>query len=242
MKGPQEGGLVRTLAVIPARAGSKGIPNKNVADLCGHPLIWYAIRAAHASTRIDATIVSTDSEEIASVARALGADVPFLRPTELATDSARDIGYLQHALEWVERERGWKPEIILFLAPTSPSRTSADIDAAVAFLEETGADSVRTMIHDPKVNPYKMWKADGAEGKVVPIFPEGLQGVPRQECSACYIPVAIAYVTRAAVIRAGNLWGDDVRMMPFSLERATDIDTPEDMEHAANVLKKFDLI
>jgi CMP-N-acetylneuraminic acid synthetase len=98
------------------------------------------------------------------------------------------------------------------------------------------------MTHDPKINPYKMWMAGGEEGKVVPIFPEGMQGVPRQECSMSYVPVAIAYVTRANLIRAGRLWGDDVRMSPFPLERATDIDTAQDLEHAAFVLKKFDLI
>lgn len=230
------------LAIIPARTGSKGMQGKNTADLCGHPLIYYSIREAHASKLVDATIVSTDDEGIATVARDLGADVPFLRPAELATDTSRDIDYLQHALTWVEKERGWHPEIVLFLPPTSPSRTAADIDAAITLLEETGADSVRTMVHSPHWNPYKMWAPAGGNGRVEPLFSSARGNVPRQELGEWYMPVAIAYVTRASFIKKGEVWGPDVRMMSFPLERYTDIDTPEDLKEAARVLTTFNLV
>jgi CMP-N,N'-diacetyllegionaminic acid synthase len=242
MKSPGENRKVKVLAIIPARGGSKGIPQKNIVDVCGHPLIYYTIREAHASTRIDATIVSTDDEQIADVARELGADVPFMRPQDFATDSARDIGFMQHALEWVEKERDWHPDIMLFLPPTSPSRTAKDIDDAIEFLEKTGADSVRTMVHAPHFNPYKMWIEDGEDGRVEPLFSEARGNIPRQESKNFYMPVAVAYVTRSKFIREGEIWGPDVRMMSFPLERFTDIDTPKDVEEAAHVLEKFNLI
>lgn len=242
MKGPEHTKEVRVLAIIPARGGSKGIPAKNIVDLCGHPLIYYSIREAHASKLIDATIVSTDDEHIADIARELGADVPFLRPKELATDDSRDIDFIQHALEWVKKERGWNPEIILFLPPTSPSRTAADIDQAIQLLNDTNADSVRTMVHAPHFNPFKMWVESGEAGKVEPIFSEARNNVPRQEIQTFYMPVAIAYVTRSKYIREGQVWGPDVRMIQIPLERFTDIDTPTDLEEAAEVLKKFNLV
>jgi CMP-N,N'-diacetyllegionaminic acid synthase len=242
MKGPDGNKEVKVLAVIPARGGSKGIPGKNITDLCGHPLIYYTIREAHKSKLIDATIVSTDDEEIAEVARGLGADVPFLRPKELATDGARDIGFMQHALEWVEKERGWKPEVMLFIPPTSPSRTAEDIDQAIQFLYDTNADSVRTMVHPPHFNPFKMWVEEGEEGRVEPIFSEARGNIPRQQIKKFYMPTAIAYVTRSKYIKEGQIWGPDVRMVPFPLERFTDIDYPQDLEEAERVLRKFNLI
>jgi CMP-N,N'-diacetyllegionaminic acid synthase len=239
LKRPEE---VKVLAVIPARGGSRSIPRKNIADLCGHPLIHYTIREAHKAVRIDATIVSTDDEEIADVARSLGADVPFMRPKEIAGDKSRDIEFLQHALAWVEEHRGWKPDVILFLPPTSPSRTAGDIDEALAFMEQEGADSVRTMVHPHHFNPYKMWVENGEQGRAEPLFPEGRVGMPRQALPKYYMPVAMVYATRTSFIRKGQLWGDDVRISSFPLERYTDIDYPADLEEAALVMKKFNLL
>jgi CMP-N-acetylneuraminic acid synthetase len=241
MKDPQNS-TVRTLAIIPARSGSRSLPGKNIADLCGHPLIYYSIREAHASKRIDATIVSTDSEEVAAVARSLGADVPFLRPKELAGPDARDIGFLQHGLEWVRKERGWNPEAIIYLLPTTPSRTAADIDAAIDLLYRENADSVRTMVEAPHFNPYKMWLDAGNGGKVRPLFPEATMNIPRQEFKPFYSPVGAAYVTRAKFIEQGRVWGDDMRVSKFPLERFVEIDTPEDLMHAADVMQRFKLI
>lgn len=232
----------RVLAIIPARAGSKGVPNKNIIDVHGLPLIGYSIREANKAVSLDAVIVSTDSEEIAIVARELGADVPFLRPLELATDTSRDIGYLQHALTFVAEQRDWHPEIVVFLPPTTPSRTAKDIDNAINLMDSTNADSVRTMVHPSHFNPYKMWKTSGEQGKVEPLFPEGRLGVPRQQLPEYYMPVGAVYATRSRCIQEGKLWGDDVRMIPFPLSRYTDIDTLEDLEEAKTVLQTHGLI
>lgn len=231
----------QVLAVIPARGGSKSIPRKNIINMCGHPLIYYSIREAHKSKRIDATIVSTDDEEIAVVARECGADVPFLRPTELAQDSSRDIDFLQHALAWVDENRGWKPDVVAYLLPTSPSRTAEDIDTGLDLMQRENADSVRTMVHPPHFNPYKMWIETEGRGRVAPLFPEGHQALPRQSLQKYFMPVAILYATRAKFIKEGRVWGDDVRMISFPLERFTDIDYPEDISDAERVLKEFNL-
>jgi CMP-N-acetylneuraminic acid synthetase len=242
MKDPKKNGKVKVLAVIPARGGSKGVPRKNIINVCGNPLIYYSIREAHKSKLIDATIVSTDDKEIADVAKKLGANVPFMRPKELATDDAGDIGFLQYALAWAEKEMKWKPDIMLFLPPTSPSRTAQDIDSAIQFLIDTKADSVRTMVHPPHFNPFKMWVSTGEGGKVEHLFPENRQGVSRQKLKQkYYMPVAMAYVTLTKFIKEGKVWGDDVRMLEFPLDRFTDIDTFEDLEEAKRVIKKFNL-
>lgn len=235
-------GTVRTLAVIPARGGSQSIPGKNIIDLCGHPLIYYSIREAHRSARVDATIVSTDDEQVARVARELGADVPFLRPPELSGPDARDIGFLKHALDWVRSERNWRPEYVTYLAPTTPSRTAEDIDAALELLMRSGADSVRTMVPSLHFNPYKMWVEGGSEGRVEALFPEGLNGIPRRQLKRSYMPVGAVYAMKASCIDAGVLWGSDVRMAPFPYERYVDIDYPDDLRHAADVLTRFSLV
>ena len=149
--------LIKVMAVIPARGGSKGVPRKNIALLGGKPLIAYAIEVARGSQVIDAAIVSTDDAEIAAVAREYGADVPFLRPAELAGDDAPDIGFLRHALEWVETHRGWHPDILVILQPTMPFRTVADVDGALRFMLGQGCDSLRTLALPAQVTPYKMW-------------------------------------------------------------------------------------
>lgn len=231
---------VSVLAVIPARGGSKGIPRKNIVDVCGKPLIVYAIDAAHKAKSVDATIVSTDDLEIQQIARSHGADVPFLRPMELATDTARDIDVLQHALEWVERERGWRPNVVILLPPTSPTRTSHDIDAAVELLQKTGATSVRTVVHPAHWNPHKMWVAGAGEGTIVPLMATATQGVPRQQLPRWYMPVGIAYVLRREFIQKGELWGDDVHALEVSMERYSDIDSPEDLIEVAAILGQTD--
>lgn len=241
MKEPNNGLSPRVLAVIPARGGSKSIPKKNIVPLCGKPLIYYSIREAHAALRIDATLVSTDSEEIAAVAREFGADVPFLRPSELSGDTSRDIEFLAHALTYVRNERGWDPEYVAYLLPTTPTRTAADIDAALNVLLESRADSVRTVVETGHFNPYKMWVNRDGGNTIEPLFPEGMKAMPRQALAKTYMPVAALYATRASLIDEGILWGSDVRMSEFPVERFVDIDYPKDLIHAAEVLKNYNL-
>ena len=148
------------LAIIPARGGSKGIPRKNILSFAGQPLIAWSIAAAKQSHLVTRIIVSTDDEEIAVVARRLGAEVPFLRPAELAQDLSVDLPLFEHALSWLKEHEGYQPEILIQLRPTSPIRPKKMVDGAVQMLlDHPEAHSVRGVIPSGQ-NPYKMWTID----------------------------------------------------------------------------------
>lgn len=170
------------LALIPARGGSKGLPRKNVLPLLGKPLIVYSIEIALASSVITRTIVSTDDAEIAEVARAHGADVPFMRPVELAQDASLDLDVFEHALSWLARHEDYRPELVVHLRPTNPLRHVEDVDAAVRLmLDHPEADSLRS-VSWPVQTPYKMWSLTG--DYLTPLLePEGVTDAhskPRQ--------------------------------------------------------------
>lgn len=137
-----ERGAGGCLAVIPARAGSKRLPRKNLLPLGGKPLIAWTVEAALGARGVTHVLVSTDSEEIAAVARACGANAPFLRPASLATDTASSLDVVRHAVEFAAGPLALPCELTVLLQPTSPLRTSADIDAALDLLAAKGADAV----------------------------------------------------------------------------------------------------
>ncbi|EPY5333449.1 acylneuraminate cytidylyltransferase family protein [Klebsiella pneumoniae] len=133
------------LAIIPARGGSKGIPGKNIKNIAGKPLIAWSIEHALQSESIDRVIVSTDSEEIAKIARDFGAEVPFLRPPELANDKAPTEPSLIHCINWLAEHESYKPDFIVLLQATSPVRSSEVIDSAFEKLINQNADSLLTV-------------------------------------------------------------------------------------------------
>src|SRR5512135_2953268 len=126
--------MTETLALIPARGGSKGIPRKNIRFFAGYPLIAWSIAAAKQSSCVTRVIVSTDDPEIAAVAREYGAETPFLRPAELAQDNTTDLPVFEHALHWLKENEGYKPEVVIQLRPTSPVRPKDCVDSAVKIL------------------------------------------------------------------------------------------------------------
>jgi CMP-N-acetylneuraminic acid synthetase len=134
--------MTEILTIIPARGGSKGIPKKNIAPLAGKPLIAWVIEAALASKNISRLIVDTDSKEIAAVAREWGAQTPYLRPEEYARDETPSIVSLQHGLRWLEANESYVPDYLMCLQAVTPFLTTADIDGAVALLEEKRADAL----------------------------------------------------------------------------------------------------
>ncbi len=157
------------LAIIPARGGSKSIPRKNIRPLAGHPLIAYSIAAGRQSKLVTRTIVSTDDEEIAVVARQYGAETPFLRPAEFAQDNTTDFPVFTHALNWLKEYEGYQPEMLVQLRPTSPIRPPELVDAALQLLlDHPDADSVRGIVPSGQ-NPFKMWRVDG-EGRMRPLL------------------------------------------------------------------------
>jgi YrbI family 3-deoxy-D-manno-octulosonate 8-phosphate phosphatase len=151
------------LAIIPARGGSKGIPRKNIRDFAGYPLIAWSIAAARQSELVTRTIVSTDDEEIAAVARSLGAETPFLRPAEFAQDQTTDLPVFEHALQWLAENEDYRPGVVIQLRPTSPIRPRDCVDAAIRILlAHPEADCVRGVVAAGQ-NPYKMWRLPAGE-------------------------------------------------------------------------------
>ena len=137
-----DGRMEKILAVIPARGGSKGILKKNIRPFCGKPLLAYSIEAAKGAPSVDRVIISTDSQEIADVGKKYGAEVPFLRPPELAEDGSKVVDAVVHLLEKLKGDEGYEPTHVLLLQPTSPMRTSEDIENAIALMKKRGADNV----------------------------------------------------------------------------------------------------
>ena len=148
---------MEVLALIPARSGSKSVTDKNIREVAGRPMLAWSVEHALASERITRVIVSTDSEKYAEIARQAGAEVPFIRPAEYATDTALDLDVFKHALNWLAENENYHPDIVVQLRPTYPKRDPADIDTMVDMLAaDPEADSVRSVALAGEV-PYKMW-------------------------------------------------------------------------------------
>lgn len=192
----------KVLAVIPARSGSKSLAHKNVRLFRGIPLLAHSIQQALASRSVTRTIVSTDAEDYARIARQYGAETPFLRPPELAADDSTDLDVFGHLLDWLSREEGYTPDICVHLRPTYPLRTPQDIDAVVEILRsEPMIDSVRSIAR-ARETPFKMWfrEADGTIRPVVTGGPVGAPSLPRQTLAAAYLQNACVDAIRTSVI------------------------------------------
>jgi len=146
---------MRVLGLIGARGGSKGIPRKNLVDLAGHPLIYYTFSEARKSRLLDRVVLSTDDTEIAALAKSCGVEAPFLRPADLASDTAALADAIQHALEWLKANEAYTPDAILLLQPTSPLRQTKHIDEAVTLFQTENADSVISL-SPPQEHPWDM--------------------------------------------------------------------------------------
>lgn len=225
------------LGVITARGGSKGVSRKNIRDLLGKPLIAFTIEAALQSKLLTSVIVSTDDEEIAAVARSLGADVPFLRPAALATDASRSVDVMAHALTWMKEHRKAEFEYAMILQPTSPLRRAEDIDSCIRIAAETGADSVMSMVEIPDFALEKLKKID--KGMIAPLFkPEGRDSAHRTEGEKTYKRNTAVYLTRSALLQQGELFGKNSRAYVMPPKRSLDINGPMDLELAEFLLKK----
>jgi len=226
-------GKSEVLAVIPARGGSKGIPRKNIKLFAGAPLLAWSIQAAKDAKSVTRVIVSTDDEEIAGVAREWGAEVPFLRPAELAEDSSPDLPLFLHALEWLKTNEGYEPEFLVQLRPTSPIRPVGLVDEAVAMLQaHPEADCVRGIVPSGQ-NPYKMWRLDEGSGQMkalldVPGIPEPYN-TARQSLPKTYWQTGHIDVIRASSLLAKkSLTGDVLLPVMIDPRYTVDIDQPSD--------------
>lgn len=226
-------GSAEVLAVIPARGGSKSIPRKNIKLFNGIPLIVYSIAAGLQAKSVTRVIVSTDDEEIASVARDFGAQVPFLRPKKLAKDTTPDLPVFQHLLRELDRREGYRPEIVVQLRPTSPVRPRDCVDRAVALLRQhPKADSVRGVVPASQ-NPYKMWRLTPKSGMkpLLSEIPEAYN-MPRQALPVTYWQTGHVDTIRASTIVAGSMSGRVIWPLLIDPVYTVDIDTPRDWVRA----------
>ncbi len=224
------------LAIIPARGGSKGVPRKNIRLLCGKPLIAWTIERGLQCAALDRVIVSTDDDEIARVGREWGAEVPFLRPSELARDDTPTLPVLRHAVAWLESVEGMSPETIVILQPTSPLRRAAQIEQAVRLLGETGADSVVSVCL-AEHSPYWMKRLDG--NRVYSFLADVPEYGRRQDLPPVYRLNGAIYVTHRAVLMNQNrILGDDTRALVMDAESSVDIDSPLDFKLAELILQE----
>lgn len=231
--------MLKILAVIPARGGSKSIPDKNIALLGSRPLIQYSIEAALGSKYITKCIVSTESEKIAEISKKLGAEIPFLRPVILATDTALSVFVVEHALLETEKLDNCQYDIIVMLQPTSPFRTSNDIDAALDLLFSNQAESVVSVVSVDAHHPLRMKRIiDGS--RLINYLDQGHEDMrPRQLLPPVYIRNGALYINRRhVVLEKKTLVGEDCRAYVMPKERSVNIDDPFDLFLADYLLKK----
>jgi CMP-N-acetylneuraminic acid synthetase len=226
------------LGVIPARGGSKGIPRKNLVDLNGKPLIAYTIEAGLAAARIDRLVVSTEDDEIAKVAAEWGADVPFQRPVELASDRAHSLPVVQHAIEIMEKIDSCTYSAVVMLQPTTPLRTATDIEEGIELLIGSGADSVISLVDVGANHPFRMKKILD-DGRVVNFVDQGFEDMrPRQDLPPVYIRSGDLYIARRHVVmEMDTLVGPECRGVVIPPERAVNIDTRFDLDRAREYLE-----
>lgn len=223
---------VKTLAIIPARGGSKGVPGKNIRKLGGYPLIAYSIAAAKLSAQIDRVVVSTDSEEIAGIARIFGAEVPFLRPACFSGDESPDRQFVIHAIKWFdEHEGGNIPEYMVHLRPTTPLRDSAVIDKAIEAIKKNPEATSLRSAHPAPESPFK-WFAKDDKGYFKSLLAgcsnDDINGA-RQSFPEAYIPNGYVDVLKTSfVVSSGLLHGN--KMMAFESPPCREVDTLEDFK------------
>lgn len=232
---------IKILGVIPARAGSKGVPGKNIRNLAGKPLLAYTIETALKSTMITDVVVSTDSDEIRIVAQKYGAEVPFLRPAELATDTALAVPTIQHALNEMERYKNTKYDYVAMLQPTSPLKTAEDIDQAIEQLITEDADGIISVVTVDNNHPMKMKKflgEGGKSGQLVDYEAPPYENCPRQFLPPVFMVNGALYATKRDVLmEMGSFKGNKCIGYIMPMDRSVNIDTELDFILAEYMIK-----
>jgi len=220
------------IAIIPARGGSKGVPGKNIKKLGGYPLIAYSIVACRLAKKIDRVIVSTDSTEIAEIAKSFGAEVPFMRPAELAQDNSNDLEFIEHAINWFENNEGIIPEYLVHIRPTTPLREPELLDSAILkIIENPDATSLRS-VHEIRESPYKLLgiNNDFLEG----LYPDDPRpeyyNLPRQNFPPVYQPNGYVDIIKSeTVLKLKTLHGP--KILSFLTPDVGEIDTIDDFNY-----------
>ncbi len=226
--------LSNVLTLIPARGGSKGLPGKNIRSFRGKPLITRAIELARDSQLAGRILVSTDDSETARIAKESGAEVPFLRPTEIADDSSPVLSAAIHAIDWLEENEDWKAEWLLLLQPTSPLRTSGDIRDAFELLESNRADAV-VSVSETKSHPFWIKTLDDS-GLLQPFVQGQAAPTRRQDLPPAFALNGMLYLVRVSALRSeGAFCPTSTLPLVIPTARAFDIDTELDFQIAEYV-------
>lgn len=226
------------VAIIPARSGSKGVPNKNIRLLAGKPLLTYSIAAAINSTLISRVIVSTDSEEYAKIAKGFGAEAPFLRPPEISGDSATDVQFFMHLIDWFRKVEGYVPTQFVHLRPTTPLRDPKVIDEALRLFTGSHYSSLRS-VHKMSESSYKTFEI--AEGKLKLLSDSGFNiekaNSPRQSFQNTYEANGYVDIVRSELVqKEGMVHGDCVKA--FITDVAYEIDELSDLDYINYLIEK----
>lgn len=220
------------VAVVPARAGSKGIPGKNIKPLCSKPLLAYTADVIRASGIFDRALLTTDDGKIAKVGRTFGLETPFLRPEELARDDTPMLPVIEHALGWLEHD-GTKVDIVVLLQPTQPLRTAEDVVRAVTLLKERRCDSVASVVAlPPHMCPDYVMRIDEG-GRLVNFLPEGARVTRRQDVRPAYVRDGTVYAFRASTLREHrSIYGPVCLPLIVESERSINLDSESDWREA----------
>jgi CMP-N,N'-diacetyllegionaminic acid synthase len=231
--------MLYVLSIIPARSGSKGVTDKNIKLLSGIPLFAYSIAASIKTDCISRTIVSTDSEEYAEIAQKFDAEVPFLRPKNIAGDGSSDYLFVKHALDWLMKNEGELPEYIVHLRPTTPLRKICYIGDAVSSMIKNSEYTALRSVHKMSESAYKMFEIENAQLRCVCSGLKDLDRAndPRQTFPDTYLPngyvdvLKTDFILKHKCIHGNYVYGF---VTPF----VTEVDTPEDFEYLEYQLQK----
>ena len=223
---------MKILAIIPARGGSKSVPRKNITEIGGKPLIALTIEEALKSNKVDEIVVTTDDEEIADIARRFGASVPFMRPKELAADTAETAPTVLHCLGEMETCKNVEYDAVLLLQPTTPFRKIQHIDEAIMMMENETCDSVVSVVSVGANHPFRMKRMVGK--RLINYLDQGFEDMrPRQSLPPVYIRNGAIYLTsRKTLVEMGTLVGPHCLGFEMSAEDSINIDDPLDLQLA----------
>ncbi len=226
---------MKVVATICARGGSKGVPGKNTRLLCGKPLLVYTIEVARRCELVDRIVVSTDAPEIAEIAKANGAEVPFLRPEELARDASPKLPVIKHAIQYLESQEGYYADVVVDLDPTSPLRTEEDIEACIRMVSDGGADNVFS-VTKARRNPY-FNMVEIVDGRVKLVKPLPRPVVRRQDAPQVYDVNGSIYAWKKETLMNNDSLFLERTMIYEMPEWAIDIDSETDFRFVEFILK-----
>ncbi|TGM53982.1 acylneuraminate cytidylyltransferase family protein [Leptospira biflexa] len=233
--------MKNTIAIIPARSGSKSIKDKNLAMINGHPLIAYSIAAGVLAETVSRTIVSTDSEEYADIAMRYGADVPFLRPPEISTDTSTDRDFMLHAMKWVKDNEASLPEFWVHLRPTTPLRNPKLIDEALKILSADSNATALRSAHPCSESPFK-WFRKNQSGYLTALTSEETSldrfNLPRQSYPDVYIPDGYVDVVRSSFVLNTEMFHGN-KVIGYISPVCTEVDSPEELDLLEFQIKKY---